>query len=63
MAAEAAPDDDAWLAALVRRSPLLPDATLRRHWQTLIPWLRAQERYTLAGVLLDVEHRCGTAKT
>src|SRR5207244_11070255 len=43
--AEASPEDDNWLRALVRRSPLLPEAVLRRHWETLIPHLAMPDRY------------------
>jgi hypothetical protein len=56
--AEAWPEDDRWLRALVRRSPLLPEATLRRHWERLIPHLNVADRYTLAAILLDVEYAC-----
>lgn len=57
---EARPDDPAWLAALIVRSPLLPDATLRKHWQRIIPWLPPLLRYELAGILLDGELACRT---
>ena len=50
-----APESDAWLEALIERSPLLPDAALRRHWRTLIPWLPNELRYELAGALLETE--------
>lgn len=56
--AETRPDDPAWLRALIARSPLLPDATLRAHWQSLVPWLPVELRYELAGILLDVELTC-----
>jgi hypothetical protein len=52
----AAPENDAWLKQLVSRSPLVPDASLRRHWRTVIPWLPVALRYELAAILLDVEH-------
>jgi hypothetical protein len=42
----------------VSRSPLLPEDQLRRHWQTLIPRLSTADRYTLAAILLDIEHAC-----
>jgi hypothetical protein len=57
---DSAPEDDAWLSALVERSPVLPDRALRRHWQAVIPWLAPAERYALAAILLDVEHACAT---
>jgi len=60
MAFEASPENVEWLAGLVARSPLLPDPVLRRHWQRLLPWLSSQDRYALAGVLLEVEHACAT---
>ena len=50
---EASPANDAWLATLVERTPLLPERTLRQHWQTLIPWLPADLRYELAAILLE----------
>jgi hypothetical protein len=53
---DAFPDNDAWLRALVDRSPLIPDAAVRRHWRRLIPWLPTAARYELAAILLDVEH-------
>ena len=43
------------LKALIGRSPLLPDASLRRHWRTVIPSLPIALRYELAAILLDVE--------
>jgi hypothetical protein len=55
--ADGSPDDDAWLAALVERSPLLPDPALRHHWQTLLPWLPAAARYELAAILVQVERQ------
>ncbi|HEX8969839.1 MAG TPA: hypothetical protein VF937_18290 [Chloroflexota bacterium] len=55
---EALPDNPRWLGSLVNRSAVLPDRTLRRHWLRLIPWLPAADRYTLAAILLDVEHAC-----
>jgi hypothetical protein len=59
MSAESgSPEHDAWLRALVARSPLLPEASLRRHWQRVIPWLPTPLRYQLAGILLDVELAC-----
>jgi hypothetical protein len=58
MFTEALPDNTEWRSALVSRSPLLPDAALRRHWQKLIPWLPTAARYELAGILLDIELAC-----
>jgi hypothetical protein len=52
---EASPANDAWLADLVERSPLLPERRLRRRWQKLIPWLPADLRYELAAILLEAE--------
>jgi hypothetical protein len=52
------PENDAWLTLLMRHSPLLPEAQLRHHWQTLIPWLATADRYTLAAILLEIEHAC-----
>ena len=56
--AAASPDDLAWLSRLVSRSPLLPDASLRRHWRHVLPWLTQDARYTLAALLLEIEHPC-----
>jgi hypothetical protein len=56
----ASPEDDEWLSALVRQSPLLPDPTLRRHWLSLVPWLSTEQRYTLAAILVEVERACST---
>ncbi len=53
---DGSPEDDQWLANLVAHSPLLPDSSLRQHWQTLIPWLPKPVRYELAAVLLETEH-------
>jgi hypothetical protein len=58
LTANARPDDVAWLRALVRRSPILNDAAVRRHWLKVIPWLAPAERYALAGVLLEIENAC-----
>jgi hypothetical protein len=59
MSAEAgSPEDVEWLRALVARSPLLPEASLRRHWRRVIPWLPTALRYELAGILMDVEIAC-----
>jgi len=52
---DASPDDPSWLAALVDRSPLLPERALRIHWQRLIPLLSSADRYELAATLLDAE--------
>ena len=57
---DASPDNDAWLTALVDRSPLLPDAVLRAHWRRVIPWLSAAARYELAAILVDLERACAT---
>jgi len=56
----ASPEDERWLCWLVQHSPLLPDPSLRRHWQKVIPWLRPADRYALAAILLDIDHACGT---
>ena len=47
------PENTAWLSELVRDSELLPDRTLRAHWQRLIPVLSTAHRYELAAVLLE----------
>jgi hypothetical protein len=60
LTANPAPDDAEWLRELVRRSPLLADHAVRRHWERLIPVLQPPERYALAAILLDVEHACQT---
>ena len=49
------PEDDPWLRALARRSPLLADAGLRRHWLKVIPWLPVGARYELAAILLEID--------
>ena len=51
----ATPEDSRWLATLVERSAVLPDAALREHWQAVLPWLPTALRYELAGILMDVE--------
>jgi hypothetical protein len=53
-----APDDAEWLRALVARSPLLPEATLREHWARVIPFLPTALRYELAGILMEIEVAC-----
>ncbi len=53
------PDDLDWLARLVERSPLLPDPALRVHWQAVLPWLAAPDRYELAATLLEAEQAAG----
>ena len=58
---ETSPENDAWLKDLVRRSPLLPDAALRRHWQHLVPWLPVAARYELAAILLETERAVACA--
>jgi hypothetical protein len=55
-----APDDLEWLSTLVRRSPLLPDASLRSHWLNVLPWLKPAARYALAALLLEIERGCAT---
>jgi hypothetical protein len=60
LTANPAPDDPEWVRQLVRRSPLLADDSLRRHWVRVIPALQAPERYALAAILLDIEHACQT---
>ncbi|HEV7664777.1 MAG TPA: hypothetical protein VGQ62_14675 [Chloroflexota bacterium] len=52
---DGSPEDDQWLKALIERSPLLPYARLRRHWQELLPWLPVAARYELAAALVEVE--------
>jgi hypothetical protein len=52
----AGPDDAGYLLDLLARSPLLPEPSMRRHWQRLVPWLDLAERYALAGILLEAEH-------
>jgi hypothetical protein len=54
---DAFPEKDAWLRALVDRSPLLADRKLRQHWRVVIPWLPTAARYELAAILLEIEHR------
>lgn len=49
------PDNTTWLRALVDRSALLPEQSLRRHWQRVIPFLSTAQRYELAAVLLETE--------
>jgi hypothetical protein len=56
MAADA--QDTDWLNALVARSPLLPEAVLRRHWQTVTAWLPPAARHELADILLAAEDAC-----
>jgi hypothetical protein len=51
------PESDTWLKKLIDRSPLLPDASLRGHWRTVVPSLPTALRYELAAILLEVEHR------
>jgi hypothetical protein len=54
MAAEVEVDAEA-LRALVRRSPLLTDAQVRRHWLRLIAHLPAAARYELAEILREFD--------
>jgi hypothetical protein len=56
------PESDAWLERLIEHSPALPEASLRRHWRRLIPWLSLSARYELAAVLLEVEHACSSGE-
>jgi len=49
---------DDWLEALIERSPVLPEATLRHDWGQLVPWLAPAARYELAGILLEAEQAC-----
>jgi hypothetical protein len=58
---DGSPENDDWLHELVKRSPLLPDETLRRHWQHVIPWLPIAARYELAAILLDVDRAVSCA--
>jgi hypothetical protein len=58
---DGSPENDEWLRALVQRSQLLPDATLRQHWQHLIPWLPTAARYELAAILLEIERAIACA--
>jgi len=56
-----APDDAAWLCQLVARSPVIPEARMRKHWQRVIPFLSAAQRYELAAALLDAEQLAAEA--
>ena len=53
---DGSPESDAWLGKLIGRSPLVPDASLRRHWRRVIPSLPIALRYELAAILLEIEH-------
>ncbi|MDQ6673626.1 MAG: hypothetical protein M3069_23270 [Chloroflexota bacterium] len=53
---DGSPESDAWLAALVDRSALVPEASLRRHWRSVIPWLPITLRYELAAILVEIEN-------
>jgi hypothetical protein len=53
---DGSPESVRWLRQLIDRSPLLPDAALRRHWREVIPFLPTASRYELAAILVDVEH-------
>jgi len=53
-------DDPRKLDELIARSPLLPEATLRQHWQSLVAHLPLAARHELAEILLDVEQACQT---
>jgi hypothetical protein len=52
---EPSPASDAWLGTMLDRSPLLPDASLRKNWRRVLPHLPIAARYELAAVLLEVE--------
>ena len=52
---DASPESDDWLRELIDRSPLLPDAAIRRHWRTVVSRLPTQARYELAAILLEGE--------
>jgi hypothetical protein len=54
---DGSPESDDWLTKLIERSPLVPEASLRRHWRRVIPLLPIALRYELAAILVDVEHR------
>jgi len=58
---EGSPESDDWLAALVERSPLVPEASLRRHWRRVIPRLPTPLRYELAAILVEIEHTLACA--
>jgi len=58
MAAEVSSEHDQELVALIARSPLLPDAVLRKHWQRVIAWLPPVARHELAEILLTAEEAC-----
>jgi hypothetical protein len=53
---DGSPESDDWLTRLIDRSPLLPDAALRRHWRRVVPSLPIALRYELAAILVEVEH-------
>jgi hypothetical protein len=59
---DTSPENDDWLRSLVKRSPLLDDPAIRRHWNVLVPWLATADRYALAAILLEVEHTCEGAE-
>jgi len=52
---DGSPESDDWLGTLLDRSALVPDASLRRHWRRVMPWLPTALRYELAAILLEVE--------
>jgi hypothetical protein len=60
VAPESAASRDETLDGLIARSPTLPDAALRRHWQHLVPWLPPAAREELADILLEFEQACQT---
>jgi hypothetical protein len=60
MPADQPPAPDERLEALIARSPVLADASIRKHWQQLVPWLPLAARDELTGILLDVEQACQT---
>jgi len=58
MAAEPRPEEEPWLRELIARSPLLPEAALKHHWQRLVAWLPPAARQELSEILVDVEQAC-----
>jgi hypothetical protein len=60
MQAEAIAEDAQELRSLIRRADLLPEAALRRHWQTVLDWLPPAARYELADILLSFERQWPT---
>ena len=58
---DGSPENDEWLLALLKRSPLLADPEPRRHWQRVVPWLPVAARYELAAILLDIDRAIACA--